>query len=31
MDHAADHAYFDEVKRIAATCGAQVIPNISSR
>ena len=27
-DHGADHAYFDEVKRIAATCGAQVIPNI---
>jgi len=28
VDLAADHAYFGEVKRIAATCGAQVIPNV---
>jgi glycosyltransferase involved in cell wall biosynthesis len=28
VDLAADHAYFGEVKRIAATCRAQVIPNV---
>jgi glycosyltransferase involved in cell wall biosynthesis len=28
VDHPADHAYFGEVTRIAAECGAQVIPNI---
>jgi len=28
VDLAADHAYFGEVKRIAASCGAQVISNV---
>jgi glycosyltransferase involved in cell wall biosynthesis len=29
LNHPADHAYFDEVKRLAAECGAHVIPNIA--
>jgi glycosyltransferase involved in cell wall biosynthesis len=29
LDDPADHAYFGKVKGIAATCGAQVIPNLS--
>ena len=29
VNHPADHAYFDEVKRLATECGAQVIPNIA--
>jgi glycosyltransferase involved in cell wall biosynthesis len=29
LNHPADQAYFDEVKRLAAGCGARVIPNIA--
>ena len=28
-NHPADHAYFDEVRRLAAECGAHVTPNIA--